>query len=154
MAVYTEISDDALASFLAEYDIGDAVACKGIAEGVENSNFALRTASGDFILTLYERRVDVADLPYFLGLMQHLAERGIPCPRPVPGRDGAALRLVCGRAAAITTFLPGVSPRRVRPGRRSAGGDACRRRRVRADPPQCAGSLRLGPVAGAQPHAS
>ncbi len=114
MAVYTEVSDDALATLLAEYDIGHAIACKGIAEGVENSNFALRTAAGDYILTLYERRVEVAELPYFLGLMEHLAERGVPCPRPVPGRDGRALRHLCGRAAAITTFLPGVSPRRVR----------------------------------------
>ncbi len=114
MAVYTEVSDDALAGFLAEYDIGGAVSCKGIAEGVENSNFLLRTEAGDFILTLYEKRVDVAELPYFLGLMQHLAGRGIVCPRPVPGRDGTALRQLCGRAAAISTFLPGVWPRRPR----------------------------------------
>lgn len=114
MAVYTEVSDDALASFLDEYDIGPAVSCKGIAEGVENSNFLLRTTRGDFILTLYEKRVDVAELPYFLGLMQHLAARGIVCPRPVAGRDGAALRHLCGRAAAITEFLPGVWPRRPR----------------------------------------
>ncbi len=114
MAVYTEVSDDALGLFLAEYDIGTAVACKGIAEGVENSNYALRTSSGDFILTLYEKRVDVDDLPYFLGLMEHLAQRGIVCPLPVPGRDGVALRMLCDRAAAVTTFLPGVWPRRVR----------------------------------------
>ena len=114
MAVYTEVSDEALQAFVAEYDIGDAVACKGIAEGVENSNFALRTQGGDFILTLYEKRVDVADLPYFLGLMDHLAQRGIACPRPVRGRDGQALRHLCGRAAALTTFLPGIWPRRVR----------------------------------------
>ena len=115
MAVYTEVSDDALAAFLADYDIGDLVAFRGIAEGVENSNFSLRTTGGDFILTLYEKRVDPADLPWFLGLMEHLAERGITCPRPVQGRDGAALRQLCGRHAAITTFLPGVWPRRVRP---------------------------------------
>ncbi len=114
MAVYTEVSDEALSGFLAEYDVGEVVSCKGIAEGVENSNFLLRTGGGDFILTLYEKRVDVAELPYFLGLMQHLADRGIVCPRPVAGRDGAALRALCGRAAAITTFLPGVWPRRPR----------------------------------------
>ena len=114
MAVYTEVSDDALNTFLAEYDIGTAVACKGIAEGVENSNFALRTSSGDFILTLYEKRVEVAELPYFLGLMDHLANRGIVCPRPVAARDGASLRRLQCRAAAVTTFLPGVWPRRVR----------------------------------------
>ncbi len=114
MAVYTEVTDEALAAFLVDYDIGSMVAFRGIAEGVENSNFSLRTTSGDFILTLYERRVDPADLPWFLGLMEHLAQRGIVCPQPVRGRDGAALRHLCGRHAAITTFLPGVWPRRVR----------------------------------------
>jgi homoserine kinase type II len=114
MAVYTEVSDDALAAFLAEYDLGTMVAFRGIAEGVENSNFSLRTTAGDFILTLYERRVDPAELPWFLGLMEHLAQHGIRCPLPVRARDGAALRQLCGRHAAITTFLPGVWPRRVR----------------------------------------
>jgi homoserine kinase type II len=115
MAVYTEVSDDTLRAFLAEYPLGGLVAYRGIAEGVENSNYSLRTESGDFILTLYEKRVDPADLPYFLGLMEHLAERGLPCPRPVRGRDGEALRTLAGRSAAITTFLPGVWPRRVMP---------------------------------------
>ena len=115
MAVYTEVSDEALVGFLAEYDLGRLVAFRGIAEGVENSNFSLRTTVGDFILTLYERRVDPAELPWFLGLMEHLADRGISCPRPVAARDGAALRRLCGRHAAVTTFLPGIWPRRVRP---------------------------------------
>ena len=115
MAVYTEVTDEDLAAFLADYDIGGMVAFRGIAEGVENSNYSLRTTSGDFILTLYEKRVDPADLPWFLGLMEHLAKRGIVCPLPVHGRDGAALRRLSGRHAAITTFLPGVWPRRVRP---------------------------------------
>ncbi len=114
MAVYTEVSDDALAAFLTDYNIGSMVAFRGIAEGVENSNFSLRTTQGDFILTLYEKRVDVSELPWFLGLMEHLARHGVTCPQPVRGRDGAALRELAGRAAAITTFLPGVWPRRVR----------------------------------------
>jgi homoserine kinase type II len=114
MAVYTEVTDEALAEFLTDYDIGTMVAFRGIAEGVENSNYSLRTTAGDFILTLYERRVDPNDLPWFLGLMEHLAHRGLVCPQPVRGRDGAALRHLCGRHAAITTFLPGVWPRRVR----------------------------------------
>ncbi len=113
MAVYTEVSDEALAGFLDGYDLGTAVAFRGIAEGVENSNFSLRTTAGDFILTLYEKRVDPAELPWFLGLMEHLAGRGISCPQPVRGRDGAALRSLAGRPACITTFLPGVWPRRV-----------------------------------------
>ena len=114
MAVYTEVTDDALAAFLAEYELGSAVAFRGIAEGVENSNFQLRTTAGDYILTLYEKRVDPAELPWFLGLMEHLAGRGITCPQPVRGRDGESLRSLSGRPACVTTFLPGVWPRRVR----------------------------------------
>ena len=115
MAVYTEVTDDAVAAYLSEYDLGTVIAFRGIAEGVENSNFALRTTAGDFILTLYEKRVDPAELPWFLGLMEHLAGRGITCPQPVRARDGAALRELAGRPSCITTFLPGVWPRRVRP---------------------------------------
>lgn len=113
MAVYTDVSDDALSAFLEDYAIGRLVAFRGIAEGVENTNFSLRTTDGDFILTLYERRVDPADLPWFLGFMRHLAERHISCPLPVAGKDGEALRILCNRHAAITTFLPGVWPRRI-----------------------------------------
>ncbi|MGG5823690.1 homoserine kinase [Falsiroseomonas sp. HW251] len=115
MAVYTEVSDEALRAFLAEYDLGGLLAFRGIAEGVENSNYALRTGRGDFVLTLYEKRVDPTELPYFLGLMEHLARGGLACPTPVAGRDGVALRELCGRPAAICTFLEGVWPRRVRP---------------------------------------
>ena len=115
MAVYTEVSDEALTAFLAEYEIGALLAFRGIAEGVENSNFSLRTTGGDFILTLYERRVEPRDLPWFIGLMRYLANAGLACPLPVSGRDGEALRQLCGRHAAITTFLTGVWPRRVLP---------------------------------------
>ncbi len=115
MAVYTDVGDEALAAFLGDYALGELVAFRGIAEGVENSNFSLRTSSGDFILTLYEKRVDPAELPWFLGLMRHLAARGVTCPQPIAGRDGEALRELAGRPAAITSFLPGVWPRRVRP---------------------------------------
>ena len=115
MAVYTEVSDEALCAFLQDYGLGALVAFRGIAEGVENSNFQLRTTAGDFILTLYERRVDPSELPWFLGLMEHLASRGINCPQPVRGRDGASLRRLAHRPACVTTFLPGVWPRRVRP---------------------------------------
>ena len=113
MAVYTEVTDEALADFLAGYGIGGMVAFRGIAEGVENSNYALKTTQGDFILTLYEKRVDPADLPWFLGLMEHLAAHGLPCPLPVRAKDGRNLNPLSGRTAAITTFLPGVWPRRV-----------------------------------------
>jgi homoserine kinase type II len=115
MAVYTEVGDEDLVQFTANYDIGEVLSCKGIAEGIENSNFALSTTAGNFILTLYEKRVDPNDLPFFLGLMDHLAEAGIPCPTPIHGRDGEALRRLCGRPAAIVTFLSGMWPRRISP---------------------------------------
>lgn len=114
MAVYTDVSDEALQEFLAEYAIGSLVAFRGIAEGVENSNFQLRTTEGDYILTLYEKRVNALELPWFLGLMQHLAREGVTCPQPVADRQGATLKTLAGRPAAITTFLPGVWPRTVR----------------------------------------
>jgi homoserine kinase type II len=113
MAVYTEIGDDELRGFVALYDIGEVLSCKGIAEGVENSNFLLTTAQGNFILTLYEKRVARADLPFFIALMDHLARQGVACPTPVRARDGEALRELCGRPAAIVTFLNGMWPRRI-----------------------------------------
>ena len=113
MAVYTQVADDELAAFLGAYDIGALVSYKGIAEGVENSNYFLQTERGSFILTLYEKRVDPADLPFFLGLMDHLAAQDIACPTPIHARDGEALRTLAGRPAAIISFLQGVSPRRV-----------------------------------------
>ena len=82
MAVYTEIADEEVADFAAEYDIGQVIACKGIAEGIENTNYLVVAESGTYILTLYEKRVRAEDLPFFLGLMEHLADRGIPCPTP------------------------------------------------------------------------
>ena len=97
MAVYTEVSDEELNDFLALYDIGDAVSFKGIAEGVENSNFLLRTTESQYILTLYEKRVKEAELPFFVGLMEHLAERGVTCPQPVRKRAGEALGELAGR---------------------------------------------------------
>jgi len=115
MAVYTDVPDDELRLFVAQYPLGEVVSCKGIAEGVENSNFLLRTETGTYILTLYEKRVDTADLPFFIALMEHLAARGLACPTPLAGRDGVALRRLCGRPAAIITFLDGMWPRRIQP---------------------------------------
>src|SRR5205823_11092225 len=115
MAVYTEIGDDELRAFVGLYDLGEVLACKGIAEGVENSNFLLTTERANFILTLYEKRVARADLPFFIALMDHLAHQGVACPTPVRARDGEALRELCDRPAAIVTFLNGMWPRRIDP---------------------------------------
>lgn len=113
MAVYTEVGDAELEAFLVDYNIGRAESFKGIAEGVENTNYVLTTDRGQYMVTLYEKRVDPRDLPFFLGLMDHLAERGINCPRPIHGRDGNALRTLAGKPAAITSFLQGMWPRRI-----------------------------------------
>src|SRR5215813_25199 len=112
MAVYTDVAADELADYLSNYDIGELLSYKGIAEGVENSNFLLHTSRGTFILTLYEKRVAKGDLPFFLGLMTHLASHGINCPQPVKNRSGEALGSLCGRPAAIITFLEGIWPRK------------------------------------------
>jgi homoserine kinase type II len=112
MAVYTEVPDNELRAFIEQYEIGEVVSCKGIAEGVENSNFLLHTATGAYILTLYEKRVRREDLPFFVGLMQHLAKKGLNCPTPLNGKDGNALRELCGRPAAICSFLEGMWPKR------------------------------------------
>lgn len=112
MAVYTDISEIELAAFLRDYSIGELLSYKGIAEGVENSNFLLHTSSGAYILTLYEKRVNRDDLPFFVGLMQHLSEKGINCPLPVRRRDGTAIGELAGRPAAIVTFLEGMWMRR------------------------------------------
>jgi len=108
VAVYTDITEDDLSSFLTAYDAGTLLSYKGIAEGVENSNFLLHTTKGPFILTLYEKRVDRDDLPFFLGLMHHLAERGLSCPLPLPRNDGALLGELSGRPAAMISFLEGM----------------------------------------------
>ena len=124
MAVYTDVADDELQVFAALYDIGAVLSCKGIAEGVENSNFLVTTERGNFILTLYEKRVARADLPFFIALMEHLAKSGVACPTPLHGRDGAALRELCGRPAAMVTFLSGMWPRRIQPFHCAAVGRA------------------------------
>jgi homoserine kinase type II len=112
VAVYTEVSDEDLSAFLETYDIGTVLSYKGIAEGVENTNYFLHTTKGSYILTLYEKRVREDDLPFFLGLMQHLALKGLNCPLPVSNRRGEPLGRVAGRPAVIITFLEGIAVRR------------------------------------------
>jgi len=127
MAVYTDVSDGELTRFMAEYDLGAVLSCKGIAEGVENSNFLIKTEQGSFILTLYEKRVNPDDLPFFLGLMEHLAARGFSCPTAIHGRDGHSLRQLCGRPAAVISFLEGLWPRDILPVHCTGVGDALAR---------------------------
>jgi homoserine kinase type II len=127
MAVYTDVSAEDLTAFLAGYDIGELLSYKGIAEGVENSNFLVHTTRGYYILTLYEKRVAADDLPFFLGLMEHLAARGLTCPQPVKNRAGSAAGTLAGRPAAIVTFLDGMWIRRPNPNHCAALGAALAR---------------------------
>lgn len=127
MAVYTQVDDAELIAFLSAYDIGALLSCKGIAEGVENSNYFLHTSGGSFILTLYEKRVAETDLPFFLGLMEHLAKQGVTCPQPVRNREGEALGRLAGRPAAIVTFLEGYSIHHPEPAHCAALGEALAR---------------------------
>ncbi|HTO84214.1 MAG TPA: homoserine kinase [Methylomirabilota bacterium] len=151
MAVYTEVSNGELEAFVGLYHIGQVVSCKGIAEGVENSNFMLSTDLGSYILTLYEKRVARADLPFFLGLMDHLAAKGIACPTPIHQKSGSALGELCGRPAAIISFLEGMWPRRPTPRQCQLLGEALARmhlagsdyRGVRANALSLAGWRRL-----------
>ena len=124
MAVYTEVTDDDLSRLVASYGLGELLSYKGIAEGVENTNYVVHTSAGTYILTLYERRVNPADLPFFMGLLEHLNQRGISCPLPVRNRDGEVLTEIAGRTAAVVTFLEGVWPRRPRPVHCTAVGRA------------------------------
>jgi homoserine kinase type II len=124
MAVYTDVPDDELRGFIADYTLGEVISSKGIAEGVENSNYLLRTEAGTFLLTLFEKRVSPVDLPFFIALMEHLAAQGIACPTPIRAKDGIALRQLCGRPAVIVSFLDGMWPRRVHPFHCAGVGDA------------------------------
>ena len=124
MAVYTPVDPDDLAGFVACYDIGTVLSCKGIAEGVENSNFLLETTGGRFILTLYEKRVSAGDLPFFVDLLDHLAAKGCPVPAMIRDRDGTAIRQISDRAACIIQFLPGISLTHPTPGQCEAAGAA------------------------------
>lgn len=132
MAVYTDVTAEELADFIVPYGIGGLLSYKGIAEGVENSNFLVHTSKGHFFLTLYEKRVALDDLPYFLGLMTHLASRGIVCPEPVRSRTGETLGQLAGRPAAIIDFLEGVWPRRPNVGHCAAVGQVIARMHIAA----------------------
>jgi len=130
MAVYTSVPAEALEQFLARYETGPLLSAKGIAEGVSNSNFLVETTTDRFILTLYERRIDLAELPYFVALMEHLATSGLPVPRPIRDRDGSALQTVKGKAACLIQFLPGVSVSQPTAAQARAAGEALARLHV------------------------
>lgn len=124
MAVYTHVSAEALAEFLTRYDVGDLVSAKGIAEGVENTNYLVDTTKGRFILTLYEKRVAAEDLPFFMGLLDHLDAKGLPVPPAIKDRQGVEIQQLEGRSACLIKFLPGVSLSHPNPSQALAAGRA------------------------------
>jgi homoserine kinase type II len=128
MAVFTQVSAEQMAALLLRFDAGTLTSFKGIAEGVQNSNFLIDTSGGSdgerFILTLYEERVDESDLPFFFALLDHLAEKGVPVPRAIRDRDDAQLQEVAGRPACLIEFLPGVSVSHPNPAQGHAAGEA------------------------------
>mgnify|MGYP006171517857 CR=1 FL=1 len=159
MAVYTHLGAEDLARLIAHYDVGELVMAKGIAEGVSNSNWLVETTgrsggsdnSGTrFILTLYERRIDYADLPYFLDLLDHLASKGCPVPRTMHDRGGASFRIEQGKAAALIEFLPGVSPTRPTPAQARAVGDHAGQHRLQRGELLLAEAGEVGVVHGGQ----
>lgn len=109
MAVYTKVSAEEIGRFLTRFNVGTLVSAKGIAEGVENSNYLLETTQGKYILTLYEKRVDPVDLPFFIALLDHLAAHGCLVPPMIADREGEKIQQLCGRSACLIVFLPGVS---------------------------------------------
>ncbi|MBB5518662.1 homoserine kinase [Amphiplicatus metriothermophilus] len=136
MAVYTHVDEAEAKALLGRYDLGGLLALRGVAEGVENTNYVLDTERGRFVLTLFERRVRKADLPYFLALMSHLARKGVPAPNPIPDREGTALQNVCGRPAVIISFLEGRANMRPGPAQcRQAGALLARLHTAGADFP-------------------
>lgn len=124
MAVYTQVSGEELGRLLERFDVGEGVALKGIAEGIENSNFLLDTTRSRYILTLYEKRVSERDLPFFLDLIDHLAERELPVPRALADREGERIQRVAGRPACLIEFLPGLAVTEPTPDRALAAGEA------------------------------
>lgn len=124
MAVYTDVTADDLDTFLAKFDVGEALTFKGIAEGVSNSNYLLRTDKSSFILTLYEKMVEEEDLPYYLGLMEHVAAKGFPSATAVADKNGETLHVLNGKPAALISFLDGISVRRVEPSHCALAGEA------------------------------
>ena len=130
MAVYTALSDEDVAALLARYEIGTALSCEGIAEGVENTNYKLTTERGRFILTIFEKRVAETDLPFFMAVMERLAAQGFPAPRPVAAKSGALIERVAGKPIVVATFLDGMWPRSWGVAHCTALGDALARMHV------------------------
>jgi len=108
MSVYTSVSNTQLAAWLQTYAVGAPVALDPIAKGIENSNFFVTTTQGRYVLTLFER-LPAEELPFYLNLMSHLAQHGIPCPAPIADRSGRFLSVLNGKPAALVTRLPGAS---------------------------------------------
>lgn len=124
MAVYTKVSAEEIDAFLTRFDVGTLISAKGIAEGVENSNYLIETTQDRFILTLYEKRVDPGDLPFFIAMLDHLAAKNCPVPPMIADRKGVTIQELCGKSACLIKFLPGISVTTPTPQQARATGQA------------------------------
>ena len=115
MAVYTKLSENNLKDFFSKYNLGKLLKFRGIQEGIENSNYFIKTDSGKFILTVYEKRVEEKDLPFFMGLMKNIFNENFPSPEPIINKNGNYITEIFGKKAAVVSFLEGASKKNLTP---------------------------------------
>ena len=113
MAVYTKLEHQEVRQFLEQYNINNFKDYKGITEGVENTNYLIKTSEQDYILTIYEKRVDENDLPFFIKLLSYLSENKFPCPRPIASKNNEKINRIKNKNAALVTFLNGQSKNKI-----------------------------------------
>ena len=113
MAVYTKLDHQEVRQFLEQYNINKFKDYKGITEGVENTNYLIKTLEQDYILTIYEKRVDENDLPFFIKLLSYLSENKFPCPKPIANKNNEKINRIKNKNAALVTFLNGQSKNRI-----------------------------------------
>ena len=119
MAVYTKLSDKDLKNFFLKYNLGELLNYKGIEEGIENTNYSIKTDVGKFVLTVYEKRVEEKDLPFFMGLMKNLFDANFPSPEPLINKNGNYITEIANKKAAVVTLLDGSVKKNLNP-------DSCR----------------------------
>jgi homoserine kinase type II len=113
MAVYTKLEHQEVRQFLEQYNINNFKDYKGITEGVENTNYLIKTSEQDYILTIYEKRVDENDLPFFIKLLSYLSENKFPCPKPIANKNNEKINRIKNKNAALVTFLNGQSKNKI-----------------------------------------
>ena len=115
MAIYTKLSENNLKEFFLKYNLGKLLNYKGIQEGIENTNYFIQTDKGKFILTVYEKRTEEKDLPFFMGLMRNLFDANFPSPEPIINKNGNYITEISGKKAAVVSFLEGSAKKNLSP---------------------------------------